>query len=204
MKKLSYVKWVKPTKEELDAALTAICIKYDLPAFEEEQVRLYNSDIISFIATAFYCSTDTAKNYCRNPEKMKFPVWIILNALADNDISEYVKVNCNYSNTEQAKDLMSEILGSNAFESGECFHISPRAYDILFKSDYVCNIPNFVGKNGNKILSLSTMTRREFSDSLSINYTVFCRILAANNMRYIHAKIFLLTLGFSVEEIGLI
>ena len=204
MKKLSYIQWVKPTKEELNAVLSAICIKYDLPAFKEEQIRLYNSAIINFIATAFYCTTDTAKNYCRSPEKMKLPVWVILNALADNDISEYVKVNCNYSDTEQAKDLMSEILGSNAFESGERFHISSRAYDILFKSDYVCNIPNFIGKNGKTILSLSAMTRREFSDSLSINYTVFCRILAAKNMRYIHAKIFLLTLGFSVEEIGLI
>lgn len=201
MSKLSYKKWNKPTQEELNLVLTKISLKHNLEPFQEKHTHRHKSDILVFLAKAFNATVYTAKNYTRFPEKMKLPVWIILNALAGNDLSDYVQYHGNYIETQ--RDFLIKTLGDNAFKGADEFRIKKEAMLILFKSDYSENLANFRVK-GKLILPLSNQTRRDFSDSLSINYTVFCRNLQQNNFRYIHAKIYLLTLGFKVEEIGLV
>lgn len=193
----TYKKWTKPTKEDLNAVLTLISVKHNLEVFEPEKVKHYGSEIVVFLAKSFGCSLDTAKNYARYPEKMKLPVWIFLNVLAGNDISEFVGNHGNYN-----KQFYREVLGAAAFNNADDFKINMSAYDMLFQVIFKGNqlTTSFCGK---EMLALSRQTKKEFSDSLSINYTVFCRNLFSGNFRYVHAKIYLLTLGFSVEEIGI-
>lgn len=188
-----YQKWKKPTGLELNNVLSSIAKVNDLNVYN-------NSELVSFICTQtglsksciyrFFCSDLTILN--NEVKQIKLSQWLFLNILAKNDIDEVF----NYARCELLEDTSAIIntLGDNAFKSiGNGFELPcVDSMNLMFlktKHDY------------NK--SICTMNKLDFTNSLCINYNVFCRSFNKNEISYIHFKLYLLTLGFSVADVGI-
>ncbi|APX10077.1 hypothetical protein SL034_004311 [Vibrio harveyi] len=188
-KRLHYKKWTKPTVEQLNAVLNSIATRFGIATFDGQEVPF---EIRELIRSKLGIDRDTARTYCTNVEKMKYPVWVLLNAMAKNDLSSFLKVDANHS-----KAVMSKLLGEDAFKSGKDFKLSDVTYEVAFQSTFVAHNTAIISE------PLTNLNRADFADMFSINYTVLSRNLNDLKLRLIHAKILLLVLGFDVEEIGL-
>ncbi|EPN0316251.1 hypothetical protein ACTTZI_004153 [Vibrio vulnificus] len=187
MKTMSYKKWAKPTVVELKHVLNKIAVRNNMESFD-----VPTSQFKSFIRETLGVNRDTAKTYCTNVEKMRFPVWVILNAMAGNDLSELISINRIHE-----KEILRSVLGEDAFKVGKDFRLSDYSYGVMFKSSYALPDTKVVNT------PLVDMERKDFADMLSINYTVLSRNIAAKKLRLVHGKILMLIMGFTFEEVGL-
>lgn len=185
---MAKAKFTKPTQAELDNVLVKICNRKRLPDFTQVEGRNAKAEIHAYISSALGCGLDTARTYCGSPEKMKLAVWILLNAMANNDISEWLPVDANY-----AKPVLREFLGLDAFKIGKKFAMKDKALEVMFETSY----------RKIEIPPLTNMDRKQFADSVAINYTVFCRNLFDNKISLQNGKLLMLVLGFGIDEIGL-
>ena len=188
-----YKKWVKPTHLELNNTLNSIANAHNLNVNN-------NSELVSFIQShtglskscvyRFFCSDSSLFN--KEVKQIKLPQWIFLNILANNDLDELF----NFADCELFEDTESiiSVLGVNAFKSREHGFVLPCADSMnlmFFKHSSNCS------KN------ICNMKKVNFSNSLCINYNVFCRAFSKNEMTYISFKLYLLTLGFSIADSGI-
>lgn len=188
----SYKKWVKPTQYELDQILVIICHKYDLTDFTCSESKLAKADVIKFLSAKLDLSDDTVRSFCNNSSKLKLPIWILLNALSGKQISDFLESPIEPV-SDFNKDELKKMLDKSCFDSIENGYLVP---------EYLYNYLFFTKRNPDNLKFISNLTRKDFSDFLSINYTVFSRNIESKSIRYIHFKIFLLLLGFDINEIG--
>ncbi|ENO8811641.1 hypothetical protein ACCE85_003691 [Photobacterium damselae] len=188
----SYKKWVKPTQFDLDQVLVIICHKYDLIDFSCSSSKLAKADLIKFLSIKLDLSDDTVRSFCNDSSKLKLPVWILLNALSGKQIADFLESPVQPV-SDFNKDELRKMIDKSCFNSiGNGYSVPEYLYDHLF----------FSKRNPDDLTFISNLTRKDFSDFLSINYTVFSRNIEAKSIRYIHFKIFLLLLGFNITEIG--
>ncbi|WP_318441740.1 hypothetical protein [Photobacterium leiognathi] len=172
-----YHKWTKPTSSQYQATLLKIKQKNEL---ESEM------DLFCFIKEHMHLSDRVTERIIADNfdiSKLKYANWVFMNLLAGNDVSKIfeVKQRLSIPNIIAAKCL----IGADAFKTTyDGFHVYCNS-KVLFQS------------------KITSMTARDFTNSISADYTVFNRKFIKGEFPYVQFKLYLLKVGFPLDLIGI-
>lgn len=183
-------KWVKPSQADFELTiLFKIAKKYHLfytsDVGKNEEILLQN-----FFSVSFGLTREPARKLCFI-KNIKYPQWILLNALADNDLTSLITIQCNYK-LHQVK----KIIFNKSFSTFNSFAICDDIFVSLFDDTYA-------SKNISPITTFSSMKSRSFANMLGISAPTFANQIDKHEITFFNFKIYLLTLGFDVDDIGL-
>lgn len=185
-----YHKWINPTQNDYFAILNDIKAKHNIEP--ENLAKFFQLKLGMSKATSYrYISLQF------DVSKLKFSFWVFLNILAGRDLKDIFPVIerdlVEWEGEKIDLDNVRSLIGENGFKSLENGFSVDCDLSLLFYNDSVNN------KNSDR--AFTCLTRRNFTNSISVNYTVFLRKLQKGDFSYIEFKLYLLTIGYSVDEI---
>lgn len=184
-----YQTWRKPNAQELQAVFSDIVVNHNLRDEDSaELMRFLCVKTGKAARTVYHLISD---DY--DPSKIKYSFWLFLNLLAKRDISSiFTPAVCELN---ISKSDVQKMFGESAFKArGDGFKLPDDIDCLFFNSSYdPCRANTH---------SISNLTRKEFTNSLSMNYHAFMRKYQKGQMSHIEFKLYLITIGFSADEIG--
>jgi hypothetical protein len=169
------VTWLRPTQLQLKKVLRAIseCYKCDS-----------KNELISLLAHKLGISQDRAKGLFFL-KSINSSIWILLNALAKNDISGFFPHPFSTLELDEIREipLFAELINRNV-ESWPKTLPATNLFSDATGSGGICSL-----------------TPTEFAGHYNISCSVFTRNIDDNNILSLHFKVYLLSLGFTSKDI---